>query len=113
MCESLIVQRQKVLFHLNKPSSVKIPDIVREIGDGACSSLSSLIDLSFEEEIVKIGTAAFDGCFTLENLAFPASLIVIDAKAFRECNHLRKITFAARDRCFMDCSNMESVWFEW
>jgi hypothetical protein len=90
----LVVRLGKVFCCLGTPSSIRIPGSVREIGHYAFAYRDSLIDLSFEEGILKIGVSAFRGCYNLEKAALPASLFVIEANAFRNCRNMRQITFA-------------------
>jgi hypothetical protein len=90
----LVMRLGTVFCCLARPSSIRIPGNVREIGARAFYSENSLIDLSFEEGTERIGSHAFTWCSSLENAAFPASLIVIEANAFCDCDRLRRITFA-------------------
>jgi hypothetical protein len=90
----LLVRLGKVFYCWVSPPSLRIPDSVREIGDGASDGVSTIKDLSFEEGTVRIGVSAFLCCRKLEKAAFPASLTVIDAEAFCGCVNLRQITFA-------------------
>jgi hypothetical protein len=92
----LLVRLGKVFCCLETPSSIRIPGTVREIGDRVFCHRHLLIDLSFEEGILKGGFSAFASCHNLKNAAFPVSLIVIEAKAFYGCRRLRRITFAVR-----------------
>jgi hypothetical protein len=110
MIVGLVVRLGKVFSSLKKPSSIRIPGSVREIGDGVFSDLDELEDLSFEEGILKIGVSAFSGCSRLKKAAFQASLIVIDANAFHFCYRLCQITFAVgsqlqyiRSEAFRNC----------
>jgi hypothetical protein len=91
-------------------ASLRIPSTVREIGARAFSSQYSLIDLSFDEGILKVGVSAFRSCSKLQKAAFPASLIEIEANAFGGCDQLQEITFAVgsqlqyiRGKAFSDC----------
>jgi hypothetical protein len=101
---------------LKTPSSIRIPEYIREIGDEALYWQRSLIDLSFDEGTVRIGVSAFSGCSSLEKTAFPASVIVIEANAFQDCRGFRQVTFAVgsqlqyiRSEAFSDCPLSEVV----
>jgi hypothetical protein len=93
-----------VLLCLGAPASVRIPAAVREIADSALANVISLVDLSFEEGIVRIGNSAFFGCTGILAIHFPASLEIIDAEAFFGCMSLTDITFAegSRLRCIQN-----------
>jgi hypothetical protein len=90
----LVMRLGKVFCCLARPSSIRIPGSVREIGDGVFDHHHDLVDLSFEEGITRIGSLAFHACYNVEQVEFPASLIVIEASAFYYCHGLRRITFA-------------------
>jgi hypothetical protein len=118
MSDGLVMRLGKLFCCLGKPSSIRIPGTVREIPDRACFGLdsNSLIDLSFEEGILKIGVSAFQECRKLHIAAFPASLTVIEAKAFAISNQLIEITFAVgsqlqyiRSKAFSYCPLREVV----
>jgi hypothetical protein len=106
----LVVGLGKLFCCLGKQWRLRIPGIVREIGDSAFSDLNSLRDLSFEEGILKVGGSAFSGCSDLEKAAFPASLTVSEVAAFYKYGRLDEITFAVNSRlqyirteAFSDC----------
>jgi hypothetical protein len=112
----LVVGLGTLFCYQGRPSSLRIPATVREIGDRALSSLGSIVDLRFEEGTVQIGMSAFLWCRSLMKAAFPASLIVIEAKAFQGCICLQEITFAVgsqlqyiRSGAFSDCPLKEVV----
>jgi hypothetical protein len=98
MCDSLLFHGKTILHCFGSPSKITIPSTVREIGDAAFSYLHSVVDLSFEEGVVRIGARAFQSCTQLQTLTFPASLEVIEKSAFFSCLHLRHFTFAPESR---------------
>jgi hypothetical protein len=77
----------------DEPSKVIIASTVREIGDWTCSGITSLVDLSFGEGLVRIGANSFQSCEKLQILTFPASLEVIGEYAFSVCDSLRNLMF--------------------
>jgi hypothetical protein len=103
----LAVPLGKVSNCLGTPPSLRIPGIIREIGDEVFSFQQFFRDLSFEEGTVRIEAHAFRLCRKLEKEAFPASLIVIEANA---CHGLCQVTFAfgphlpcISSKAFSDC----------
>jgi hypothetical protein len=92
--DGLVMRLGKVFCCLGEPSSIRIPGTVREIGDKVFSENHRLLDLSFEEGILKIGADAFSECCNLKTAAFPASLTTIEERAFHCCSCLGEISFA-------------------
>jgi hypothetical protein len=58
----LVMRLGTVFTCLGIPSSIRIPENVREIGEKALVDQTSLRNLSFEEGVLKVGVSAFDGC---------------------------------------------------
>jgi hypothetical protein len=89
-----VMRLTKVLSCLGSPSHIRIPGSVREICDRVLCDRNLLMDLGFEEGLLKVGVSAFERCSRLKKADFPASLIVIEANAFLGCTGLGQITFA-------------------
>jgi len=73
-------------------TGVTIPDSVTNIGNGAFTQCSSLINVTIGTNVINIGTNAFQYCSRLTNLAIPASVTNIGPLAFLACNLLQSIT---------------------
>jgi hypothetical protein len=99
---SLFTHFQKVVRCLGEPASIQISCPVREIAENAFDSVSSLVDLSFEEGTERIKSRAFAHCSHLKAVAFPASLLVIEI----EMPFLKSHLLPARN-----CSTSEKALF--
>ena len=78
-------------FYYDNLESIKLPNKLKEIGDGAfryCSALKSII---IPSSVNTIGDCAFRGCSALKSIIIPASVNTIDSYAFFECNNLTRI----------------------
>jgi hypothetical protein len=95
---SLFLHLGQIVCCLGTPKSVVIPSTVREIGEKGFESVSSLVDLSFEEGVERIKSSAFQNCSGLRVVAFPASLVAIDESAFDDCRALCEVRFAGGSR---------------
>jgi hypothetical protein len=128
MGEFLFVHCETVVRCFGKPSSIRIPSTVREIGPAAFSDIRTIRDLSFEEGLVRIGANAFYHCDRyemvdhhgskmlarrgFENVTFPASLEVIEKGAFAS-SCLGHLKFAPGSRLrFIDEEAFRSCEFE-
>ncbi len=65
-----------------------VPNGIREIGDLAFSSCSSLTSISLPDSVTSIGDEAFSGCFSLTSISLPDSLTSIGDDAFSNCPNL-------------------------
>lgn len=70
-------------------TSLKIPDSVAEIGEGAFEDCSSLTDVTLETSV--IGERAFKNCSSLTDVTLGSSVDSIDALAFNNCPNLTRI----------------------
>ena len=78
-------------FNYNNLESLKLPNKLKEIGDGAfryCSALKSII---IPASVNTIGYGAFRDCSALKSIIIPASVNTIDSYAFSGCNNLTTI----------------------
>ncbi|MBE6621072.1 MAG: hypothetical protein E7625_06910 [Ruminococcaceae bacterium] len=77
----------------NKMVSFTVPAGVKEIGDGAFSTLSTLISVSFESgsKLERIGYAAFAFCPLLQKVELPDCPVAIEEMAFRNVVLLKDI----------------------
>ena len=78
-------------FYYDNLESIKLPNKLKEIGDGAfryCRALKSII---IPSSVNTIGDCAFRDCRALKSIIIPASVNTIDSNAFFECNNLTTI----------------------
>jgi hypothetical protein len=95
MTDSFFVHFERIVRCFGKPKSVVIPSTVREIGEWAFDSVSSLLDLGFEDGVERIRLHAFAHCAGLRAVAFPESLVAIEEFSFTDCRALCEVAFAA------------------
>ena len=104
--------------------SVKIPEGVTTVEDGAFKDCKNLVIVVFPKSLVSIGKSAFEGCTSMEEVVLSGSpaLDFVGDKAFYGCTGLTRITFYNRLLeenskpmgniglyCFGDCPNLEEV----
>ena len=98
--------------------SIKIPDLMTEIGADAFRGCSKLryIDLSCASSVLaKIGNSAFRGCSSLEHANLPDTVAEICDFAFAECRGLGTIILPKKDlvslsaNLFSDCTALSFI----
>ena len=67
--------------------TVKVPDGVTVIGDGAFEGVAA-IEVSLPEGVTTIGKRAFFGCSNLKRINIPSTVILVADEAFAECANL-------------------------
>ncbi|MBE6590263.1 MAG: leucine-rich repeat domain-containing protein, partial [Ruminococcaceae bacterium] len=99
-------------------TAIAIPASVEEIGEGAFSACSDLVNVTFGNgSLLKtVGKTAFYNCGNLAAVAIPASVEAIGDNAFQDCTLLASVTFgedsALRvigDGAFANCYSIESI----
>lgn len=73
-------------------TSVKIPDTVTLIADGAFGGCSSLETVVLSENLIEIADGAFEGCSALASITLPPTLTRLGYRAFAECTSLKHVT---------------------
>lgn len=87
-----------------KPESVKIPEEVKRIGDGAFKDQDKLISVDIKNGTVnEIGAGAFKNCISLKKIVVPYSVRKIEKNAFIGCSSLDEIIIKNPD-CEIDRS---------
>ena len=74
-----------------------------EIQDGAFYSCTSLVEVKFQNQLLKIGQAAFENT-RLKVVNFPEDLEEIDKYAFNGCSYLEKIVFNKNLKIIGECA---------
>lgn len=75
-----------------KITSVKLPDTVKGIGQGAFLNCSALKSIAIPEGVTVIEHETFSQCHKLTSVKLPEGLETIGSEAFRRCVLLEKIT---------------------
>ncbi|MGL4731022.1 MAG: leucine-rich repeat domain-containing protein, partial [Clostridium sp.] len=94
--------------------SVKIPDTVKNIGDGAFEKCASLKAIIIPNSIKSIGNDAFSGCTNLTSATIPEGLESIGEYAFYECSGLESVTIPSSvnrigNHSFCYCDSITSL----
>jgi uncharacterized repeat protein (TIGR02543 family) len=97
-------------------TSVKLPESLTSIGEGAFGSCSGLEELTLPEGLTAIGEWAFVGCSGLEELTLPEGLTSIGGSAFAICSGLKELTLpkiltTIGDFAFYQCPNLSGLSF--
>lgn len=81
--------------------SIEVSDSVEEIGENAFYNCRSLKSVKLPENLKKIGAWAFEYCKSLESVEIPDSVEEIDADAFYGCKSLKSIKISPNHPYFM------------
>lgn len=95
-------------------TSVKIPDSVTSIGEGAFEWCSYLKTVNIPQNVKSIEDSTFDGCKQLTNLIIPNGVTSIGKVAFTGCTSLTNITIPngvtyIGNIAFEGCSGLKSI----
>lgn len=108
------------LLLVDNGGTLKIPDSVTKIGEGAFSNTSldgiPLKKIIIPKSVKEIGTNAFAYNSTLEEVEIEDGVEIVGAGAFRDCISLKKITFPDSvtkigEYCMNECKNLCSMRF--
>lgn len=108
------------LLLVDNSGTLKIPDSVTKIGEGAFSNTSldgiPLKKIIIPKSVKEIGTNAFAYNSTLEEVEIEDGVEIVGAWAFRACISLKKITFPDSvtkigKSCMEGCKNLRSIRF--
>ena len=119
------VEIDRALYTSNKETLVffprtvrfaRLPDFVKEIGDGAFNSSPNLNYVSIPKNVITIGRGAFSECNKLFSLSFVEGLREVKSSAFSHCLGIRFVVFpASLERLegwiFDGCDTLERITF--
>ena len=80
-------------------SSIKLPDSLTSIGNGAFVNCRSLSSIKLPDSLTSIGGSAFSGCSNLSSIKLPDSLTSIGEGAFWGCSRLSSIIIPKGAKC--------------
>ena len=104
----------KYAFQDSDVNSVRLPDSIKEIREGAFMDCYDLRMINLPDGITFIGASAFENCSDLKMLTMPASLERIEKRTFCYCYDLRDVEIGENvkkisDEAFMDCTSLHSI----
>ncbi len=80
--------------------SIKIPNLVKIIGDYAFRGCSTLTSITISETVTSIGWKAFRGCSSLTSITIPETVTSIGSHAFEDCSSLTNINVDKNNQYF-------------
>ena len=108
------------LLLVDNSGTLKVPDSVTKIGEGAFSNTSldgiPLKKIIIPSTVKEIGANAFAYNTTLEEVEIEDGVEIVRAEAFKECIALKKITFPDSvieigGKCMSGCKSLASIKF--
>ena len=85
----------ELAFNHSGLTTIKIPDGVTTIENGAFSGCSSLTSIEIPESVTVINFIAFSDCTSLTSISLPKTLVSIRGEAFSGCSSLENIVIPA------------------
>ena len=99
-------------------TSITIPSSVTSLEGGCFQGCSGLTSITIPSSVTSLGGSCFYGCRSLTSITIPSSVTSLDRYCFCGCSGLTSITIPSSvtsfgwGDCFLDCQNLESVYFE-
>lgn len=98
----------------NSCTSIKLPDSIMSIRDGAFRSCSGLVSVTIPNSVTSIGMEAFAECGGLKSVTIGNSVINIGDGAFKSCSSLTSVEIPNNvmdigGYAFSYCSELKSV----
>jgi len=96
---------------------VVMPDTIVEIEPYAFVQCSSLKNVEFSNNLVKIGEGAFERCTTLDEVKLPSSVEQIDERTFFACSSLKNVDMSdckvtkLKESTFENCNTLLNILF--
>ncbi len=112
---NMIVEKEsKSVFAGCKTSVIPNDNSIKQIGEYAFNSCSSLVEMIIPEGVRRIENSAFANCWSLLKLEFPSTLVYIGEDAFYFCRSLEALRIPSSvtslgEECFESCSKLQSV----
>ncbi|MDE6441954.1 MAG: leucine-rich repeat domain-containing protein [Clostridia bacterium] len=75
-------------------SSIKLPDSITTIGDGAFTSCSGLFDMKIPDKVTKIGDEVFKFCGNMQSITIPGKITSFGSLSLGFCGRLTDINFS-------------------
>ncbi len=102
------------LLLVDESGTLKIPDTVTKIGEGAFANVSGLKTIIIPGTVKEIGENAFSNNNTLEKVIIKDGVEKIDACAFKECTNLKDIELPNSIKyigyqAFYHCSSLKMI----
>ena len=113
--ETIITKIKEHTFKNNiRLSSVKIPDSVEEIGQGAFEGCKNLASIVIPDSVTEIRSGTFIDCESLVSIEIPNSVTKIDSSAFKGCTSLASIKIPNSvtkigSNAFEGCTSLASI----
>jgi len=105
----------KLAFESKSVTSVKIPDSVTSIGEGAFGNCSQLTEITLPNGVTKIGKGAFM-MSGLREITIPSSVKSMGDMVFYVCLSLSSVTFKSKKpptfgtEMFVACPNLNTIY---
>jgi len=102
------------LSHFPNLVSIKIPESVTSIGEGAFAGCKSLTTVNIPSGVTVIERSTFSGCTSLESVDLPEGITAIGGVAFSRCESLTTVNIpdgvtVIEDGTFSGCTSLKSV----
>lgn len=112
----LVKYKMGISAYIMPKKEIKIPDGVREIGEGAFKNCSEPKKISIPNSVVKINSAAFSGCKNLKEVELSENLAEIPLFCFESCENLKTVHLNKKPEnieitAFAGCSNLQYIEF--
>ena len=94
--------------------SINIPDGITTIEESVFESCNSLTGIRLPNKLKTIKEAAFYSCESLKSIEIPESVVSIEKSAFEMCGSLKSVNLpnglkTIGERAFCDCSSLKSI----
>ena len=90
-----VTQIKAFAFAGSEVKSVRIPETVTVIGQGAFQDCINLESVNLPSKITRIDSYTFDGCIKLKEITIPAGVYSIGVEAFADCIACESIVIPA------------------
>lgn len=111
-----VIEIARSAFSNTGIESVKLPDTLAKIGNGAFKNCVKLREVNLPKGLLSIGAEAFEGCAALKEICIPANIDMILQETFQGCGFTTlKIPKSIKRICwggFRRCDDLEQVVLE-